>query len=98
MLEVEIVFFVALSAIAVVSTATCVAPASEKKLMPWLAFGGGAVMSVWFAINTQYYAAALAAIAAGLLTAPCAASSLLMASLFARARIILIHAPAQSPR
>jgi hypothetical protein len=59
--------FVALSAVAVVSTAVAVAP-SHRNRTAWVAFVTGSVVAVAFGIAAWAYTEAVAAAAAGLLT------------------------------
>jgi len=63
-----VVFFVAVSAVAVVGVAAAVAP-EEKKLVAWCAFGTGALVTVICAVAADAYAEGVAALVAGLATA-----------------------------
>lgn len=67
LLEVLIVIFIALSAIAVVGTAVAIAP-SHKAAVAWVTFGAGAIVAVFFAFATHMYFGGTSAIATGLAT------------------------------
>ena len=63
-----VVFFVGVSAVAVVGVAAAVAP-EEKKLIAWCAFGTGALVAIFCAVAADAYAEGAAAVLAGLATA-----------------------------
>ena len=62
------VFFIPLSAVAVVTATAVVAP-SRRDVVAWAAFAAGSLIAVYFAMETDMYLAGAAAIGAGLVAA-----------------------------
>ena len=67
-LEGIMVFFIALSAVAVVTATAAVAP-SRRAAVAWAAFAVGAMVAVHLALETEMYRAGALAIGVGLVTA-----------------------------
>jgi hypothetical protein len=67
LLHVVVYVFVALSAVAVVATATAMAP-SARRLVAGAAFVVGAGVAIWFSVTAKAYGEGAGAICAGLAT------------------------------